>query len=363
MRSRLIVYIILICLQGVNAQVPEYTRHISRSFHISTSVSVEVSNKYGRIQVIHWEKDSVRFDIDLRIKAKDNTKLGKIKQNIEFDITHGQSYILAKTRFGESGSDVLKDLVDIAGSYLSSQNSVIINYTVRMPAHLNLKIENKFGDVYLDDHAGALDLVLSYGDLKANRLIGRSDLKVTSGDADINYLKEATVIFSYVNARVNESSMLNLQSQSSVLNLEKAGNLKLNSRRDKIFLMEGNFISGETYFSLLNIGTLNNSVSLAGRYGDVIIGNIRRTFTSLNLTSELTDIFLTFEKAMAFDFDLIHHQAVLFSYPSSLANLSTSIVNAEQKLSETTGYFGTSSSPSKVSVKAVRKCNLTISQR
>jgi hypothetical protein len=363
MRFRLLLYIIIGSFGYTNAQVPEHTQHISRSFRINNSVSIEVSNKYGRIQVIPWNTDSVRFDVDLRIRAKDRQKLEKIRQTIEIEFTTGQSYIIARTKFGETGSDVLKDLVDIAGSYLSSSNAVSINYTIMVPAYLTLKIENKFGNVYLDDYAGSLNLALSYGDLKANRLNGKTNVKLAYGDADISYLKEGTVTFSYANIHIRESSMLNIQSQSSVISIEKTGNLKMNSRRDKMYLNEINFLSGETYFSTVNIGTLNSEITIGSRYGDIIIDNIRRSFAAINLTSELTDISLAFERPLAFDFDLTHHQSVVFSYPKNLAQISTKVINADEKLSSTTGIFGSGAPQSRVNIKSLRKCNLIISQR
>lgn len=363
MRFKLLIYIIIVVsFECINAQVPEYTRHISREFRITGPVSVEISNKYGRIQVIPWDRDSVKFDIDLRIRAKDNQKLDKIRQNIEFEFTPGQYYIIAHTKFGDTGSDVLKDLVDIAGSYLSSANSVSINYTVMIPAYLTLKIENRFGDIYVDDHNGSLNLVLAYGDFKANRLNGRSDIRLSNGDADINYLKESTVTFSYANVRIRESSMLTLQSQSSVITMEKGGNLKMNSRRDKLYLNDINYLSGETYFSAVNINTLNNDIRLSGRYGDIIIDNIRRSFSSVNLTSELTDLSLAFEKPLSFELDLTHHQSVIFNYPRNLVQLNPKMINPEEKIFSSSGYFGSGSSESKVVIKALRKCNLTISQ-
>lgn len=345
------------------AQAQEHTHHVSRSFRISSSMSVEISNKYGRVQIIPWEKDSVRFEVDMRIRARDKQKLEKLRQNIELSFTPGHSYIVAQTKFREGGSDVFKDLMDIAESYFSSANSVIINYTVYMPDYINLKIENKFGDVYFDDHDGAVTLLLSYGDLKANRFMGRSDLKINNGDADINYIKDGNTVFSYANVRIREVSMISVQSQSSVITIEKSGNIKLNSRRDKLYLNEVDNLSGETYFSVANVGTLNHMASLGCRYGDVIFDNIRRSFSLLNLTSELTDMSLSFERPLSFDFDLVHHQSVLFNYPGNLAHINTNVIDQEQKLFSAKGSFGSGSSESKVALKAMRKCNLTILQR
>ena len=70
MRFKLFLYILLIGIQNNIAQVPEYSRHLTKSFRVTGTVAVEISNKYGKIQVIPWDKDSVRFDIDLRIRDR-----------------------------------------------------------------------------------------------------------------------------------------------------------------------------------------------------------------------------------------------------------------------------------------------------
>jgi DUF4097 and DUF4098 domain-containing protein YvlB len=356
-KSQLILYLIF-TVAVLHAQTPEYTSHVSRSFHVTNAMSVEISNKYGRIHIVPWDVDSVRFDIDMKLRAKDNQKLEKMKQTVEFDFTPGQYFLVAKTNF-----DVIKDLVDIAGSYLSSSSSVTINYTVRVPASVSLKIENKFGDVYFDDHQGALNLTLSYGNLKANRLNGRSEIRITSGDGEINFLKEGQVTISYGNLHVQECGKLNLQTQSSVITLDKLENLKMNSRRDKLFLNNVGTLNGESYFSKVVVGTLHNEVSLKSRYGDISINDIKRSFSLLSLTAELTDLTLNFEKPMLFDFELEHFQSVVFLYQQALSHLSTKVINAEEKLFSTTGSFGAGTPESRVFIEAPRKCNITLMQK
>jgi hypothetical protein len=362
MRCKLL-FILLACLApALHAQVPEYSRHISKSFHISNPMSVEISNKYGRIHIIPWDVDSVKFNIDIRLRAKDNQKLEKMKQNVDFEFTPSQYFLVARTKFGDKSSDVFKDLVDIAGSYLSSSNSVTINYTVMVPAHVALKIENKFGDVYLNDHNGTISLILSYGDLKANRLTGRSDIKVTSGDAEIDYIKEGIITMSYVDLHIREAGKITANTQSSVITIDQVSALKLNSRRDKLYFNEIGSLSGESYFSAVNITSLQNNLTISSRYGDINIDDIRRSFSMINITSELTDLALNFERPVSFEFDFTYLQTVTFAYPSSLAKLSTKVVNEEEKISNTSGNFGAGTSDSKVTIKALRKCNLTISQ-
>ncbi len=47
-----------------------------------------------------------------------------------------------------------------------------INYMVYVPAHMDVVLNNKFGDIYMDDLDGQVDIELSNGVLKANRLEG-----------------------------------------------------------------------------------------------------------------------------------------------------------------------------------------------
>jgi hypothetical protein len=364
MRFKAPLYVMLLLLAiGIRAQVPDYTRQISRSFRISNAITVDISNKYGKVQVIPWNQDSVKFTIDLRIRAKDKAKLEKLRQNVDFEFTTGSYYVNARTSFGDNSTDVFKDLVDIAGSYLSTNNSVSINYTVMVPAWANLKIENKFGDVYLENLEGPLNLTLSYGDLKVNRLSGRAEIKLTSGDGEMGYIKDGQVILSYGNVHIGEAARLTAQTRSSNLTIDKVSDLRLDSRRDKIYLNDVFSMSGTSYFSAINITSLEHDLTLTGRYGDYTLNNIKRSFTSVNLASEYTDLVLSFEKPMAFNAELIHHQDVVLLYPKSIASLKTSVLDAENKLFTTSGTFGAGTRDSEVAIKVSRKCNVSISQK
>jgi len=348
---------------SIRAQLPEYTKQVVRSFALTKTNTVDITNKYGKVQVVAWNKDSVKFVIDLRIRAKDELKLKKLEQSIDFEFTEGQSFLIARTNLGESSSDVFKDIVDIAGSYLSSSNSVIINYTVMVPAGIPLKIDNKFGNVYIDNHTGGLNLVLSYGDFKCNRLMGKAQVKISAGDGDINYIRDGQVSISYGNLHIREAAKLITESRSSNITIDKAMGLSLNSRRDKVFLGEVSSLSGESYFSGINTTTLVNNLSFGCRYGDFTIDNIRKSFSTISLSSEFTDLAMGFEKPMAFEFELTHHQDVALVYPKSMAVLKSRVLNAADKMFITSGTFGQPASDAKVMIKALRRCTLTLSNK
>ncbi|HBH47389.1 MAG TPA: hypothetical protein DDX98_02035, partial [Bacteroidales bacterium] len=71
-----------------------YSEQLIKEYHINQKSTVEVHNKYGKVHVVSWDKDSVKFEIDLRISASDNKKLNKLKNNITFDFTSTNYYII-----------------------------------------------------------------------------------------------------------------------------------------------------------------------------------------------------------------------------------------------------------------------------
>jgi hypothetical protein len=341
----------------------EFTNQVVRAYKVSNATTVDVFNKYGKIHVMSWDKDSVKFIIDLRIRNKDVNKLNKIKDNISFEFNPAAYYVTAKTRIGDGTEDAFKDLVDLAGSYFSPQNQILINYTVMVPSYSSLKLENKFGDVYIDDREGNLDLALSYGKFKANNLNGNSSLKLSSGDADVNYLNEGKFVISYSDLHIANAKKLKLESRSSNISIDGVSDLVLNSRRDKVLLPTVKTLSGESYFTEFTMLGLKEELNYTLRYGSLSLANVEKGFSVINLNSEYTDLRLTFARGSVFDIEVYHHQDVLFTYPRSMGTLTVKTLNAEEKQKSTLGKLGTGNSESRVNITAPRKCIITLMQK
>lgn len=361
MRSKIFLALfVLILSSGLTAQTPEFTKQVVRSFRVTSGVTIDMTNKYGKVHVIKWNNDSVKFIIDLRIRTKDASKMKKLKQYIEFEFTASQYFINARTKISDNASDVFRDIKDIAGTYLSSSNTVTINYTVMVPDHVSLKIDNKFGNVYLDDTDVDFSLALSYGDFSCNRLTGKSEIRITSGNAEIEYIKEGLLFLSYGNLHLHDAGKITAETRSSTVTIDKSTDLRINSRRDKLYLNDLGSLSGESYFSNINGGSLHNEMSFISRYGAINLDNIHKTFSSLNLASEFTRVTLSFDKSASYNLELSHHQEVVFVYPKSIASLKTRVTSVEEKQFLTSGVIGSEPASSSVVIHVPRKCNVTL---
>ncbi len=340
---------------GARGQV--YTDMVVRNFKISSKSTVEVSNKYGKVHVRTWDKDSVRFEVDLRIQTSNSEKLRKLKNQISFDFTSTNYYIVAKTAFTKSGgvfSEVVESIVP--------SNTVTINYTVYIPKTTTLKIENKFGDVYIDDFKGNLALNLSNGNLKANYLQGNTSVKINSGDGWVNRIDKGTIDVTYSDFEVKQIGDVEFDSRSSRIEIKKAGSIKIFSRRDKYFIDEINSITGDGDFTTINISTLKNEFSANMKFGELSIDNIPQKFSLINIVSTYTDINLNFERIANYNLDITHHEDVYLTYPSEIKGLETKALNDATKTMLTYGLVGakTSTNIPKVKIVAEKKCYLNI---
>ena len=361
MRSKIFLTLTVLVLSvSLRAQTPEYVKQVVKSFQVNSGITIDLTNKYGKVHVIRWNIDSVKFIIDLRIRTKDAGKMQKLKQNIDFEFTASQYFLNASTKIGDNASDVFQDIKDIAGTYLSSSNTVTINYTMMVPDYVSIKIDNKFGNVYIDDADQNFNLTLSYGDFSCNRLSGKSEIRITSGNAEIGYIREGLLFISYGNLHLHDAGKLTAETRSSTITIDKSAELRINSRRDKLYLNELGSFSGESYFSNINGGTLHNEMNFVSRYGAVNLDNIRKTFTNLNLTAEFTKVTLAFDRSASYNLELSHHQEVVFVYPKNIASLKTKVINVEEKQFLTSGVIGTEPAVSKVVINVPKKCNLTL---
>ena len=338
----------------------EYTRKITKAYRVNNSTTIDIYNKYGKVHIVTWDQDSVRFDIDLRIKANSDAKVNKLKNNIDFDFTGTEYYVIAKTRIGNNSNAIFSDLADLAGSLMQSDNKVNIDYLVMMPKHINLKIENKFGDVYIDDLDGNVNLTLSNGELKANDLKGNTVINLNSGDGVVNFIKDGNVSISYSNFHVKNTDKLTMDSRSSVINIDKADFLKLISRRDKYYLPEITDLYGESYFTDFTIHQLSDELNYSLKYGNLSIENITKGFSFIQVNSEYTDIDLVFDRGVAYDIDITHHSDVILNYPRQISNLQTKVINEDDKQNLTYGKIGSGATTSKVKINAPKKCTINI---
>lgn len=334
------VVFLALALSFAKGQTYEKSKHLTRSFEISEITEIQVSNKYGTVHIIPWDKDSVRFEIDLAVKANKESKVDKIYDYIDFDFTETHYYIIAQTEFTNKSNNFWSELTDIANMIFSGGNKAVIDYTVYVPDNNPLRITNKFGNIYLTDHYGKLDIDLSNGDLKAHSLKGESTINIEFGRGNIHLFESGHLKSNYSEVEVEHSDRLKLSSKSSTITLGENTDLILDTRRDKLQVAEASVISGESSFSYITIVNVLKSLNLKTNYGELTIKGLSPVFRLADINSTYTDIFLTIHSHAFIDLEINHDNRTDLGLPGSFNGIRMEEKDPEKGVFATYGKVG-----------------------
>jgi hypothetical protein len=307
--------------------------------------NLEVYNKYGNIHLFPWEKDSVKIRIELNVKANKQNKVDKIFEYIDFEMSDTRYYIIARTKLKQQGT-FWAEVSDLANTIFSGNNKAQIDYFIYLPKTMQAKFENKFGNIYSTDHSGKLEIKISNGDYKANRISGYLDLDLSFGNASISAVEFGKFNIGYGELELEKGNELLLTSKSSTIEIEEIGSLSINSKRDKFKIDKIASLTGETSFSYITLKDMASDVTLETQYGEVKMEEINSGFVIVDLTSTYTDIILALPKQASMAVDILHSESTGIIYPDKFDGLATEVVDKKEDITKTSGVIGAVPNPS-----------------
>ena len=350
-RFILLLILVQVILQPASAQANSETRNFIKTLPVGKETSMEIYNKYGTIQITQWKKDSAMIRAEIKAVASNNEKLGKMFDGISINMTESRDLIRAETQFTQNIGMIFENFKGMTSKLISYDSKVEINYYISMPEYLNLKIENKYGDVYMEDITGSFSISLSNGSFKANSIGKNSTMTLTFCDATINSLSSGKIDASFSEVSSNEFGDVSINSISSKYEVKKAGTITIESRRDKFYIDNIKSIKGNSYFTDFNLKNLNREASLSTKYGNFNIDLIENGFEAVNLKTGYTDVSLGFEPGSSYNIDIRHLNSFLVVSDKS-ARTEKKVLNEDKKEYITTGTVGKNPGGSKVSIDA-----------
>ncbi len=346
---------------GTLATAQDHTdkRSVSRSFPASLETTLELVNKYGKIQLAAWDKDSVSIEVEMFLSESSASKLRKLKEDIKIDFTGTNNYIIAKTVIKSESGRLASELKSISNTIKGSNKRVEINYMVQVPRHIDVVLNNKFGDIYMDDLEGQVDINLSNGVLKANRLVGNSSISLSFANGMIKSLGSSNMKLSYSDIVLNEVNQLDLSSKSSKLNVDSVNILKIDSRRDKLYFKKVEYLYGKSNFTQVWIYDFLRESDVYMKYGKLTIENVIPAFSKIYIESDYTDVSLYFDREASLEFDILHHDKSVLRLPGDDVVAEKSYDGKNHYT--TAGTMGTGGTPGKVNIDALQKCYINLS--
>jgi hypothetical protein len=320
---------------------------------VSKETTLEIANKYGTIQITPWNKDSAYIRAEVKAFAKDRSKLGKMFDGISVSITDSKYMVTARTEFTSNINTIFESFKGMTSKIISYDSRIEINYFINIPEYLNLKIENKYGDVYMEDNTGEFRISISNGSFKANSLGKNSSLKMAFCDAKINSIVSGNIDASFSEVSIGETEDLSLNSISSKYDIKKAGLIRGESKRDKFFIETIGSLQGNAYFTDYTVNNVRKELNLTTRYGSVSTDMIEKDFESISINSSYSDISLKFEQGSSYNLDIRHINAFLV-LPDKNTKTEEKALNEDKREYMTYGTVGRNPGKAKVKIDATR---------
>ncbi|MDA3817312.1 MAG: hypothetical protein PF486_08040 [Prolixibacteraceae bacterium] len=334
-----IVLILFSILTNITApaQVSE-SEHISRGFVVDNSTIVDIGNKYGDIVIKTWDRDTLWVQIDYEVTGRNYDEIHQKMKDIDFELTQSGHYVVINTLIGESKNRLLDELKKLKETIGFGETEVEINMKITIPDNLDLRVKNKFGNIYIDDYNGDVTLNMDNGRLKAHNLNGYVNMKVNFADAIINHIDNGRLEVYYSDMNLTSARRLRIDSKTSNITLTEVASLFVNSSRDDYrirLISDFETVSNWTDFS---ISEFTNKSDVRMNYGDLTIENIKPGFDHLVVDANSTNIQLFLNRETDVNFDITTNKDI--SMPMEALIDSTQRINANEKIMRYIGRTG-----------------------
>lgn len=281
--------ILLLMLFTFQAQAEKTTKRVYKSYPVSQVAKLELSNKYGNIQIDDNRKDSVVISVEIWVDGS-GSRAQKVLDNIEVNITQSGKTVAATT--------------DFRNDFNNNSREFSIDYHVSVPADRDLNVSHKYGSVNMNDLTGKGTFDIKYGELRAKNLLAPElSMDLAYSKASIDATRNLTLAIRYSKLALAKGENLKLDSKYSVLNMGDFKDVTLVSKYDDIKFKTVSSISANSMYTGYKLDQVLSALTLTNGYGDFSVASIPAGFSSIKVSSRYATIRLGIEPGASYKLD------------------------------------------------------------
>lgn len=306
MKKALLIGLALLIGQWSSAQ--ERTVKTDKSFRVHSNAWVDVIGKYGDIHIDTHDGSRVDVDVSVRVRAKSMSDVDKMLDKIKVSITGNEDRVSVRSGMDDiaqwnSHSNGKIRIVFKDGTKVNLEEFAI-DYKLSIPTRNSVKLNNKYGNIYMDDLEGDADIELKYGNLETESLNGKTSLVLGYGKARMEDVYWGDFEIKYSELKMEEAQALRLDSRYSNFEVEKADTLLSESRYNGYELGEIGYLIAVERNSEMSVEELSEFGSFEMRYGKLYIEELKRDFETLSFDGQYTDCVVNVEDGGGYELDI-----------------------------------------------------------
>jgi hypothetical protein len=337
-RGAIATMIIAVATFGLMAQNTT-TKVIKKDFSVSANTRLELSNKYGNVDIVNTNDQHITIEVNVKVNVRDKDRATALLNSVEIRISQDGDVIKAETDLDDEFSKMFR-------GFNSGDGGLEINYTVTMPKTLPVNVSNKYGNVFVDELSSTSVLDIRYGKLTANKILHDGKEPLTK------------IYLSYSDGTIQESRWLELDIKYSKITIASSKALALMSKYSKVYVTNGSSIVSESKYDTYEVGKLTNFITTAAyghitidelsgklqletKYTDVIVDKISSGFENIKITNSYGTYKLGIDPAASYKISGYSKYCNII-YPENNARVNRFNENNEFKVN---GQIGTNSNP------------------
>jgi hypothetical protein len=278
---------------------------------ISTEISVDkkidllvIENVSRNIVVKTWDKPTVKFSTTVYFegenKLTDDEWFQKLNIYAKTTAIGGVSNVriksstLGTSSYSSSQSSSYSTTSGIAvyngyGEKINTDMNKKRVITIMMPKNTKLEIDNKYGELTIENNVGELRLYLTNCNVdmqNATDLIVRSKYSnIIAGEITNSEIEMTNGKFT-----AKKVTTLDIDSKYSTVEIDQTATATIRSNNDEYELEEVATITGRKSYGNLRITKLNQAIEIEGNNADIKIRNIASTVNLIRFDNKYADI-------------------------------------------------------------------------
>lgn len=278
--------LVLLMAGALQLQAQKITKRVYRSFPLSQVASLELSNKYGNIQIDDNRKDSVVISAEIWVEGS-GSRAQRLLDNISVNIATNGNTVSATT--------------DFRNDFNNNNLEFSIDYVVSVPADRNLTVSQKYGNVHMNNLTGKGIFDIKYGELRGKELLApQLNMEIAYSKVYLDATRNLDLNIRYSKITLGKGENLKLDSRYSGLNIGVCKEATIESKYDDIKIKSVENLTSNSMYTGYKIEELISSLTFTNGYGDMSIASIPSNFNSIKVSSRYATIRLGIDPAASY---------------------------------------------------------------
>lgn len=190
----------------------------SKSYPLSGSDKVSLSNKFGSMKINTWTKNEVKVEVTITAEAKSDERAQSILDGINVSDGKNSDGVYFKTNIKGNNNQRWEK---------GEKQGFQVDYEVFLPSGNPLNATNEFGSITMSDHNGEATIVSKFGSINAGKLNNVKKVQVEFGSLVLDAMNNGNLVVKFSSADVHKiSGEINAEVEHSSLKLSVTNDVK-----------------------------------------------------------------------------------------------------------------------------------------